>query len=887
MHQIVRHALALLGLFILVAPSLSAAQSEQRIALVIGNAAYQQGALPTTANDAGLVAQTLQAAGFDVVGARDLDGDTLRHTLRDFIQKAAASGPDTVAMIYLGGYALQMSGENFFVPVDAILLRDTDLPVEALRVSDYIRQLGTLPLRAGIFILDGAHAPPFTPSGPPLAGGLALVEPDPNILVAFNAAPGTIGPNEPGPYGAYAEALAEMIRQGGLSLPELFNRVRLRVNEITKGTEVPWNAQHIQTDFVFFERGPDAPQAARPAEVAEMETRPIRDFDAGDAYIAALDRDTLQAYEEFLAAFPDDRLAKRVRAIVAARREAITWRRSCRADTPNAYWSYLRRYPNGPHAWDARRRLPALAADLEPPQVFEVMNYDVPPPPPEEIVYVERPVIEFDDPAYAFASPPPPPVFFLPPTEPEFIVLPPPPPPTALFVLPTPVFVAMPTYVHPPAYVAPPPNNIIFANIHNTTVINNAINKTVVNNAATAGTRNAVSSAPGRATGGAAPSVADPTVGPTLPPSVARKAPPIQPQGSKGPPGPAMGQTPLIPAPAPQANLPGNQQPGLPSNKLRPLPGASDQPLPKPNFAPATTTPTQANRPGMVTAIPGQASPAGSAHPSGPPATVVPSAAPQGAQPGVPAAAQPASSDAAPPTATVHSPGPRPATTNTPPSRSPQIVNRPPPQSVTPPSSPPIVNRSPPPAVPNRPPAPRPVGNQFSPLPNASGPPAAVAPGTAPHGKQPQLGVPAAALPAAPGVLPPGPTVRPPGPQPLMKNLPSPPGAKQTSPQSVTPPAPLPAVHQSPSPSTLANRPRSVPPVVNRPPSPPVASRPAPPPPVVNRQSPAPAVVTRLPPPPPSAAMNRPPAPPPTAAARPTPQAAKKCVVQNGKQICG
>jgi len=388
MHQIMRHALALLGL-ILVAPSVSAAQSERRIALVIGNAAYQQGALPTSANDAGLIAQTLQAAGFDVVGARDLDGDTLRHTLRDFIQKAAASGPNTVAMIYLAGYALQMSGENFFVPVDATLVHDTDLPVEALRVSDYIRQLGTLPLRAGIFVLDGAHTPPFTPAGEPLAGGLALVEPDPNILVAFNAAPGTIGPNEPGPYGAYAQALAEMIRQGGLSLPELFNRVRLRVNEITKGGEVPWNAQRIQTDFVFFERGPDAPQPAPPAQVAEMEARPIRDFDARDAYIAALDRDTLQAYEEFLAAFPDDRLAKRVRVIVAARREAITWRRSCGANTPNGYWSYLRRYPNGPHTWDARRRLAALAAELEPPPAFAVMDYDVPPPPPEEIAYVE------------------------------------------------------------------------------------------------------------------------------------------------------------------------------------------------------------------------------------------------------------------------------------------------------------------------------------------------------------------------------------------------------------------------------------------------------------------------------------------------------------------
>ena len=76
-----------------------AAQAEKRIALVIGNAGYQAGALATPANDAGLIAQTLQAAGFDVVGARDLDQDTLRHAFRDFVEKATASGFDTVAFI--------------------------------------------------------------------------------------------------------------------------------------------------------------------------------------------------------------------------------------------------------------------------------------------------------------------------------------------------------------------------------------------------------------------------------------------------------------------------------------------------------------------------------------------------------------------------------------------------------------------------------------------------------------------------------------------------------------------------------------------------------------------------------------------------------------------
>jgi Caspase domain len=99
--KLVANLVTLLSLAFVVAPG--AAQAEKRIALVIGNAGYQAGALNTPANDAGLIAQTLQAAGFDVVGARDLDQDMLRHAFRDFVEKATASGPDTVAFIYVSG----------------------------------------------------------------------------------------------------------------------------------------------------------------------------------------------------------------------------------------------------------------------------------------------------------------------------------------------------------------------------------------------------------------------------------------------------------------------------------------------------------------------------------------------------------------------------------------------------------------------------------------------------------------------------------------------------------------------------------------------------------------------------------------------------------------
>src|SRR5499433_3492479 len=164
-------------LLAVVWPALAKAQdAEKRIALVIGNAGYQAGALTTPANDAGLIAQTLQAAGFDVVGARDLDQDTLRRAFRDFLEKAQGAGPNTVAFVYLSGYGLQLEGENYFVPVDARIARDLDVAAQAVRLSDYTRPLAALGLKASVIVLDAARPNPFVRSGSPLAGGLALVD---------------------------------------------------------------------------------------------------------------------------------------------------------------------------------------------------------------------------------------------------------------------------------------------------------------------------------------------------------------------------------------------------------------------------------------------------------------------------------------------------------------------------------------------------------------------------------------------------------------------------------------------------------------------------------------------------------------------------------------
>ncbi|AWM01516.1 caspase family protein [Bradyrhizobium amphicarpaeae] len=773
-----------------------AQQQEKRIALVVGNGAYAKSPLATTANDAGLIAQTLQAAGFDVVGARDLDGDTLRKSFRDFIQKAQASGPGTVAMVYLAGYGVQLAGENYFIPVDSNITRDTDVPTEALRIGDYMRQLASIPLKANIVVLDAARAQPFIEGGQQIASGLALVEPEPNMLIAFNAAPGTVAPEEPGPYGIYAQSLAEMIRTGGLPLPEVFDRVRLRVNEASKGAQIPWNEQKISAPFSFFERGPDAPPPSEsPDQVAALRARPIRDLGAQDAYAAALERDTLPVYEEFLAAYPGDPLAKRVMAIVAARREAITWRRTYRNDTPEAYWSYLRRYPRGPHAGDARRRLAILTAPAEPPPSFAMIDYDVPPPPPEEVVYVDRPVLYLSDPDFGFAPPPPPPVYYLPPPPPDFVVLPPPMPVIGLFVLPQPVFVPIPVFVRPPVYVAPPPNNIIFQNMHNTTVINTVINRPPAP---------APAAGAGPGPGNLAPAMAGRAnpAGPAVPQAVAQRAALIQ-QGKAPMPPSAMirptarpGTPPTTPtAVAPTATPPGAPQTApalapqtrLPQANTLPVPGAHGGP-PAP---PAGAGPLPGGRPV-------------------PPTATAPGATPP-ARPGAPITAAPGTTP--------------PAHSNAPTAAAPANAG------------PPVTNPTAGPGQPPKPPAA--AGRPVVPPPSAAREP--IRPQHLPSAAPPQ-----AARPAAP----------PPRPQAVARPTPPPPPRVSAPPPRMAappPPRPAPPVAAArPAPPPMA-RPAPPPPVARPAPPPPPRMAVAPPPP------PRPAAPPPRPAPPPPAAKKCPP----------------------------
>jgi uncharacterized caspase-like protein len=398
-------------LLALLAPRLATAATPQaRLALVVGEANYKTAPLATPLNDAGLVAETLKEAGFAVSVGANLDGAGLRKLLHDFVIKAEAAGPDAILFVYLSGRGLQFAGQNYFVPVDARVEREADVPLVTVRLADYFDRLTALPAKARIFVLDGARTLHFATEGAPFASGFGIKTAAPNTIWAFNEAPDAISPDEPGPYGLYALSLVEMLRQG-FAIPQVFVATRLRANSLSDGIIVPWNTGEIATPLTLYARDKNAP--ALPAVGA-----PAPGSAPAQAYLAAIARDTLDAYADFCVAFPNAPLSLRVRSLLAARREALTWRAALDAGTPQAIWTYMRRYPRGPHFPDARRVLAALAAPLDPPPRFAPYAFkDLPGPSEAELEILDRPVLSFEDPAL---PPPPPPGGLLPERPVEF-----------------------------------------------------------------------------------------------------------------------------------------------------------------------------------------------------------------------------------------------------------------------------------------------------------------------------------------------------------------------------------------------------------------------------------------------------------------------------------
>ncbi len=258
----------------------SEAQTAKRVALVIGNSAYQHTrALPNPKNDASAIADALKRIGFDEVTLKlDQDYRSLRRSLRDF--GSSVEGAD-VAIVYYAGHGMELGGDNYLVPTDARLLTDRDLEFEAVKLSTILRQV-TPARRLRMVILDACRNNPLGSTiklsqgvSRSVSRGFSRIEPEGDVLVAYAAKHGTVASDGDGSHSPYTAALLKHLETPGLEINFLFRRVRDSVRNSTARRQDPFTYGSLGSENVYLVAPPTVPQpdATRSNELASLRAR--------------------------------------------------------------------------------------------------------------------------------------------------------------------------------------------------------------------------------------------------------------------------------------------------------------------------------------------------------------------------------------------------------------------------------------------------------------------------------------------------------------------------------------------------------------------------------------------------------------------------------------
>jgi len=222
----------------------SASADGKRVALVVGNSAYRNvPELPNPANDAGDVAAALNRLGFSVTLIANASFEEMRRGLIALGREAA--GAD-MAVMYFAGHGMEISGENWLIPIDAELKKDIDAENEAISLRSVMLQVSNT-TSLGLVVLDACRNNPFAAKmhralalRAATAGGLGRIEPVGNVLVAYAARDGTTALDGDGRNSPFTTALLHNIETPGIEVTFMFRNVRDDVMEATRNEQQPF-----------------------------------------------------------------------------------------------------------------------------------------------------------------------------------------------------------------------------------------------------------------------------------------------------------------------------------------------------------------------------------------------------------------------------------------------------------------------------------------------------------------------------------------------------------------------------------------------------------------------------------------------------------------------
>jgi uncharacterized caspase-like protein len=288
------------------------AAQEKRVALVIGNAAYQHTSkLANPVNDARDMSAGLRKHGFEVMEGYDLDKRAMETRIRQFVEALAGA---QVGLFFYAGHGLQVSGQNYIVPVDAEFKSPSSLDFETIRI-DVVQRVMERETRTNLLLLDACRDNPLARNleralgtrAVNIAKGLAVMEAGEGTLISFSTQPGAAALDGDGRNSPYAEALVRhMLGAQEDDISSILIKVRNDVVKATQRRQVPWEHSALTSRFYF---SPPKPPASRsPTFEQQIE------ISFWESVKASKNPEALQTY---LDRFPNGQFASLARVTIA------------------------------------------------------------------------------------------------------------------------------------------------------------------------------------------------------------------------------------------------------------------------------------------------------------------------------------------------------------------------------------------------------------------------------------------------------------------------------------------------------------------------------------------------------------------------------------------
>jgi uncharacterized caspase-like protein len=218
-----------------------------RVALIIGNGHYPDANHPLQQpiNDARELGAALRGNGFDV----DVVEDATRDDMNRAVDRLKAKvGPETVVMLFFGGFGVQAGRESFMLPVDAAIWKEADVRRDGLSVEQVLGAMDEKGAKAKLVVLDASRRNPYERRFRSYSHGLAPISPPENTAVISSATPGKVTEESREANSLLvSELLSNLKSQGGVE--SAFNKTRVSISRSSEGEQVPSVSSSLLEDI--------------------------------------------------------------------------------------------------------------------------------------------------------------------------------------------------------------------------------------------------------------------------------------------------------------------------------------------------------------------------------------------------------------------------------------------------------------------------------------------------------------------------------------------------------------------------------------------------------------------------------------------------------------